>query len=63
MYVIDAGLDSLFRFNNSGFITQAFGGPTEFSRPEGVAFFDRTLYIADTGNDRILRYVLSTDLE
>ncbi|MBN1448725.1 MAG: hypothetical protein JXA28_12405 [Bacteroidetes bacterium] len=63
IYVIDAGLDSLFRFNNSGFITQAFGGPTAFSRPEGVAFFDRTLYIADTGNDRILRYVLSTDLE
>lgn len=63
IYVIDAGLDSLFKFNNSGFITQAFGGPEEFLRPEGVAFFDRTLYIADTGNDRILRYVLSTELE
>lgn len=63
IYVIDAGLDSLFKFNNSGFITQAFGGPDVFSHPEGVSFFDRTLYIADTGNDRILRYVLSTDLE
>ncbi len=63
IYVIDAGLDSLFRFNPSGFITQAFGGPDQFLNPEGVAFFDRTLYIADTGNDRVLRYVLSTDLE
>jgi len=63
VYVIDAGLDSLFRFNPSGFITQAFGGAEMFSQPEGVAFFDRTLYIADTGNDRILRFVLSTDLE
>ncbi|MCB2203963.1 hypothetical protein KQI65_04385 [bacterium] len=63
MYIIDAGLDSLFRFNPSGFITQAFGGAEQFSHPEGVAHFDRTLYIADTGNDRILRFVLSTDLE
>lgn len=62
VYVIDAGLDSLFKFNSSGFITQAFGGAEQFSSPEGVAFFDRTLYIADTGNNRILRFVLSTDL-
>ncbi|MDT8322959.1 MAG: hypothetical protein RRA94_02520, partial [Bacteroidota bacterium] len=63
IYVIDAGLDSLFRFNPSGFITQAFGGAEQFLHPEGVAFFDRTLYIADTGNNRVLRFVLSTDLE
>jgi hypothetical protein len=63
VFVIDAGLDSLFRFNNSGFITQAFGGPAAFNRPSGVASFDKTLYIADTGNNRILRYVLSTDLK
>jgi hypothetical protein len=62
LYVIDAGLDSLFKFNPSGFIVQAFGGADAFAHPEGVAFFDRTLYIADTGNNRILRYVLSTDL-
>ena len=62
IFVIDAGLDSLFRFNSSGFVTQAFGGPGVLRRPSGVAFFDKTLYIADTGNDRILRYVLSTDL-
>lgn len=62
IFVIDAGLDSLFRFSASGFITQAFGGREQFSEPEGVAFFDRTLYVADTGNNRILRFVLSTEL-
>lgn len=63
MFVIDAGSDSLYRFNNSGFITQAFGGASQFNAPEGVAFFDKTLYIADTGNNRILRFILSTDLQ
>jgi hypothetical protein len=62
IYVIDAARDSLFQFNPSGFITQAFGGPTQFASPEGVAYFDRTLYIADTQNNRVLRFVLSTDL-
>ncbi len=63
IYVIDAGRDSLFQFNPSGLITQAFGGIQQFFHPEGVAYFDRTLYIADTGNNRILRFVLSTDLQ
>lgn len=62
IFVIDAGRDSLFQFNNSGFLTQAFGGPAQFSGPEGVAFFDRTLYVADTRNNRILRFVLSTEI-
>jgi hypothetical protein len=63
VFVIDAGLDSLFRFNASGFISQAFGGAEQFQHPEGVAYFDKILYIADTGNDRILRFVLSTELK
>jgi len=62
IYVIDAGLDSLFKFNSAGFLLQAFGGPEQFNHPEGVAIFDKTLYVADTGNNRILRFILSTDL-
>jgi hypothetical protein len=62
IYVIDAEKDSLFQFNNSGFLTQAFGGPAQFSSPEGVAHFDQTLYVADTRNNRILRFVLSTEI-
>jgi hypothetical protein len=63
IFVIDAGKDSLFQFTPSGLITQAFGGPSQFSSPEGVAYFDRTLYVADTRDNRILRFVLSTDLQ
>lgn len=62
IYVIDAGRDSLFQFNAAGFLTEAFGGPAQFSAPEGVAHFDRTLYVADTRNGRILRFVLSTEI-
>jgi hypothetical protein len=32
-------------------------------QPEGVAHFEGILYVADTGNDRIVRYALSTDVE
>ena len=62
IYVIDAGSDSLFQFNAGGFLTEAFGGPAQFSDPEGVAHFDRTLYVADTRNGRILRFTLSTEI-
>jgi hypothetical protein len=63
VYVVDAAKDSVFRFNPSGFIDQAFGGAALFRGPSGVAHFDRTLYIADTGNDRVLRFMLSTDVK
>lgn len=61
IYVVDAAKDSVFQFNTSGFLTQAFGGAAQFSGPEGLAHFDRTLYVADTRNHRILRFVLSTE--
>ncbi|MBI5645952.1 MAG: hypothetical protein HY962_03395 [Ignavibacteriae bacterium] len=62
VFVVDAETDSVYRFNSSGFITQAFGGRTQFNAPEGIAVFDKTLYVADTQNNRILRFILSTDL-
>lgn len=65
IYVIDAGLDSLVKMNSQGQILRESFGPFKSGRslnhPMGVAYFDRTLYIADTGNNRILRYRLSTD--
>ncbi|HYE95015.1 MAG TPA: hypothetical protein VD962_02300 [Rubricoccaceae bacterium] len=39
------------------------GGPLQFREPMGVAYFDRTVYVADTGNNRIGRYRLNTDFE
>ncbi|MBX2977253.1 MAG: hypothetical protein KF721_14080 [Ignavibacteriaceae bacterium] len=62
IYVADSGKDSIYVFNSSGDEMKSFGGPTIFNAPHGVAFFDKVLYVADTGNNRILRYILSTDL-
>lgn len=62
IYVADAGKDSIYKFNSFGDELIAFGGPSLFNEPHAVAFFDRTLYVVDTGNNRILRFILSTDL-
>jgi len=67
IFVIDAGLHRLFKFNTSGAERQSFGelgsGEKQFHRPMGVAYFDKTVYVADTGNNRILRFKLSTDIQ
>ncbi len=48
-------------------VNVSFGGSgsglLQLSRPSGVAYFERTVYVADTGNNRITRYRLNTDLE
>jgi hypothetical protein len=62
IYVADADRDSIYKFNSFGDELQSFGGPTIFKEPYAVAFFDKTLYVADKGNNRILRFILSTDL-
>ena len=38
-------------------------GPKQFNNPSGVAYFDRVLYVADTGNNRIARFKLTSDFE
>jgi len=35
----------------------------QLEKPEGVAHFQGILYVADTGNNRIVRYELSSDVE
>ena len=42
---------------------ESFGGPEIFSSPHAVAYFDKTIYVADTDNNRILRFILSTDID
>ena len=39
------------------------GGPLQFSGPQGVAYFERVVFVADTGNNRISRFRLNTDFE
>ncbi len=66
IYVIDEGKHRLFKFSRDGKELQSFGefgsGEKQFNHPKGVAFFDRTLYVADTGNNRVVRFKLSTDV-
>lgn len=38
-------------------------GALQFNNPNGVAYFDRIVYVADTGNNRISRFRLNTDFE
>ena len=81
LFVVDAGKDSVFVFNNNGVegvapppgardprpVRVSFGGtgdgPLRLRNPQGVAYYNRTVYVADTGNNRIARYRLNTDLE
>ncbi len=62
IYVADADRDSIYKFNSFGDELQSFGGPQLFNEPYSVAHFDKTLYVVDKGNNRILRFILSTDL-
>jgi hypothetical protein len=67
IYIVDSYKDSLYKFNSLGKLKpESFGGEgsnlTQFSSPMGVAFFNKTLFICDTGNNRILRFILSTDI-
>lgn len=38
-------------------------GPKQFNQPSGVAYFDRIVYVADKGNNRISRFKLTSDFE
>lgn len=48
-------------------IVASFGGTgsslTQFREPQGVAYFDQIVYVADAGNGRILRFKLTTDFD
>lgn len=51
----------------SKYINVSFGGtgvgPTQFNDPQGVAFLNEILYVADTGNGRLLRFKLTLDID
>ncbi len=48
-------------------VSVSFGGTgagaLEFREPQGVAYFNQIVYVADTGNNRISRFRLNTDFE
>jgi hypothetical protein len=55
------------QYTNRKLIKVSFGGtgsgPMQFKRPSGLAFFDRTLFVADPGNKRISRFKLTSDYD
>lgn len=62
IFVIDSYRNHLFKFNSSGkLLKESFGDSTMFNHPKGISYFNKVIYIADTGNDRIIRFKLSTD--
>ena len=63
IFIADAGKDSVFKFNSFGDKVIGFGGPSVFDEPYAVAYFDKVLYVTDRGNNRILRFILSTDVQ
>ncbi|MDP3149109.1 MAG: hypothetical protein Q8N83_08265 [Ignavibacteria bacterium] len=54
--------DSIYKFNQYGEEMHSFGGPNVFTRPAAVAFLDKTLYVLDAGSNKVLRFILSTDI-
>lgn len=77
IFIVDSELDSVFKFDSRGrFRKESFGDRLAtagdfiasrtsnpgFANPHGVAFFERTLYIVDTGHNVIRLFRLSTDL-
>ncbi|MBI3189938.1 MAG: hypothetical protein HYZ33_04755 [Ignavibacteriales bacterium] len=68
VFIVDAGLDSVFKFDRNGrFKSESFGKAKTQSEllpglknPRGIAYSnDCTIYIADTGNKIIRRFKLS----
>jgi len=66
VFVADADLDSIFKFNSRGVMRgESFGRVRSeglMRRPSGLAFFDKVLYVLDQEQGMILRYRLSTDV-
>jgi len=66
IYVVDVSRHSVLKFDSNGRLLLKFGtfgsGNKEFNRPQGIAYYNKTLYVADTKNNRILRFKLSTDI-
>ncbi len=61
------GVNAPAASNSKKAVFASFGGTgvglTQFRRPTAVAYFDKILYVADAGNQRVLRFKLTTDFK
>jgi hypothetical protein len=66
IFVVDVERHEIHKFSRNGVHILSFGGEgngeKQFQNPMGIAYADKILYVADTGNDRILRFMLSNDI-
>jgi len=66
IFIADAGLDSIFKFNSRGvFKSESFGRVRTdgiMRRPTGIAYFSTILYVLDRDLGMVLRFRLSTDV-
>ncbi len=67
VFVADADLDSVFKFNSRGtFKIESFGrvkSGGSMLRPTGLAYFERVLYVLDGDRGEVLRFRLTTDVQ
>lgn len=67
IYVVDSSLDSLMKFDlNGALLPESFGSSksrNSLLHPSGLTYYNKILYICDSGHGRILRYELLTDLK
>lgn len=65
IFVVDSKKNQVHKFSRNGVRILSFGrkgvGEKEFKNPKGIAYANKIVYVADTGNNRILRFMLSTD--
>lgn len=67
IFIADAALDSVFKFNSRGtFKVESFGrvkSDGAMVRPTGLAYFERVLYVLDGERGQVLRFRLTTDVQ
>jgi hypothetical protein len=66
-YVVAELTHRVYRFSPNGALFIDFGGrgagTGNFQAPKGIAWGEGVLYVADTDNNRIMRFILSTDTQ
>jgi hypothetical protein len=66
IFIADAALDSIFKYNSRGVLkSESFGRSLTqgmMQRPSGLAFFDQVLYVLDHEQGLVLRFRLSSDV-
>ncbi len=66
VFIADAGLDSIFKFNSRGKFKQESFGVAKTGgamlQPTGLCFFETVLYVADAQRGQVLRFRLTTDV-